>query len=200
MNTVEAFNQALFLSINGSAATPHWVVGLALVCAKYLVVLVPLLLVGMWLTGREEERGLALRSCLAILLALAVNGLIGLAWPHPRPFMIGLGHLFLPHAPSPSFPSDHATGIAALAVILLAGGQWWRGIVTVAVGVAVAWARVFVGVHVPLDMLGAVVVGCLVCAALAPLWRWRGRALTQGAVALYGQLFALPIRLGWLRP
>jgi undecaprenyl-diphosphatase len=127
MNTVEAFNQALFLDINGSAAAPHWVIGLALVCAKYLTVLAPLLLAALWLTGRDWLRELALRACLVALLALLANFVIGLVWPHPRPFVMGLGHQFLPHAPDPSFPSDHVTAFAAVALTLLAGRLWWRG-------------------------------------------------------------------------
>lgn len=200
MNTAEALNQALFLAINGSADTPHGVVDLALVCAKYLAVLVPLLLAALWLTGRAWPRELAVRACLVALLALLANFVIGLAWPHPRPFVIGLGHQFLPHAPTPSFPSSHVAAFAAVAVTLLAGRLWrWGALVTVA-GLAVAWARVFVGVHFPLDMLGAVVVACLAYALIAPFWWSRGSALTDALAVLYRRWCALPIRLGWLRP
>jgi undecaprenyl-diphosphatase len=199
MNTVEAFNQALFLDINGSAATSHWVVGLALVCAKYLAVLVPLLLAGLWLTGRDWQREVALRAAVVMLLAFVASFLIGLAWPHPRPFVIGLGHLFLPHAPDPSFPSDHVTAFAAVALTLLAGGLRRWGVAVALAGLAVAWGRVFAGVHFPLDMLGAVVVAGLAYAVIAPFWWSRGSALTDALIALYRRLFALPIRIGWLR-
>jgi undecaprenyl-diphosphatase len=156
--------------------------------------------VGLWLTGRGWRREVALRACLVTLLAFVANGLIGLAWPHPRPFVIGLGHLFIPHAPTPSFPSDHVTAFAAVALTLLAGGLRRWGVAVVVAGLAVAWARVFVGVHFPLDMLGAVVVACLAYAASAPFWWWRGSALTDAAIALYRRLLAWPISLGWLRP
>jgi undecaprenyl-diphosphatase len=200
MNTVESFNQALFLLINGSAATPHWVVSLALICAKYLAVLVPLVLAGLWLTGRDWPREVALRAALVTLLAFLVSFLMGLAWPHPRPFMIGLGHLFLPHAPTPSFPSNHATAFAAVALTLLAGGLRRLGLVVALAGLAMAWGRVFAGVHFPLDMLGAVALACLAYAVLAPIWWSFGTALTDALIAFYRRLFATPIRLGWLRP
>jgi undecaprenyl-diphosphatase len=200
MNTAEAFNRALFLAINGSAATPHWIVGLALICAKYLAVLVPLLLVGLWLTGRDWQREMTLRACLVTLFALLINFLIGLVWPHPRPFAIGLGHLFMPHVPSPSFPSDHATAFAAVALALLAYKLRRLGLLTVIAGLAVAWARIFTGVHFPLDMLGAVVVASLAYAVVTPFWWSRGSALTDAAIALYRRWLAWPIRLGWLRP
>jgi undecaprenyl-diphosphatase len=199
MNNLEAFDQALFLAINGSAVTPHWITGLALVCAKYLAGLIPLLLVGLWLSGGTRQREIAVRAGLVTLLAFVANGLIGLAWPHPRPFVIGLGHLFMPHAPTPSFPSNHATAFAAVGLTLLAGTQWRLGLVVAVAGLAVAWGRVFAGVHFPLDMLGAVVVASVVYVVTAPLWQLRGRALTDATIALYRRLFALPIRLGWLR-
>jgi len=200
MNTLEAFNQALFLVINGNAATPHWVVELALVCSKYLAVLIPLLLVGLWLTGREWPREVALHACLVTLLALVANWGIGLAWPHPRPFVMGLGHLFMPHTPTSSSPSDHATAFAVVAITLLAGGLWRLGVLVVIAGLAVAWARVFAGIHFPLDMLGAVVVACLVYAVVTPFWWWRGSALTDAVIALYRRWCAPLIRVGWLRP
>jgi undecaprenyl-diphosphatase len=59
---------------------------------------------------------------------------------------------------------------------------------------------VFLGVHFPLDMIGAVAVTCVACVLVAPLWRLAGAWVTQSAVVLYRKLFARPIALGWLRP
>lgn len=116
MNTLEAFNQALFLLINGTTATPGLEFSVASLIADYVIYVVPLLLAGMWLWGSEAQRGLAIRACLVAVLGVGANQLIGLEWQHPRPFMIGLGHTFLPHAPDSSFPSDHATVFAGIAL------------------------------------------------------------------------------------
>lgn len=199
MNTLEAFNQALFLLINGTTATPAWLVGIAMLIADYVIWLIPLLLAAMWLWGNEAQRGLAVRACLVAMLGVGANQLIGLAWQHPRPFMIGLGHTFLPHAPDSSFPSDHATVFAGIALTLLLGGARGLGGFTLVAGVAVAWARVFLGVHFPLDMLGAVVVAGVAYFLLAPFWALGGAAVTRWAIALYRKLLARPIALGWLR-
>jgi undecaprenyl-diphosphatase len=122
MNTLEAFNQALFLLINGTTATPAWLVGIAMLIADYVIWLIPLLLAAMWLWGSEAQRNLAIRACLVAMFGVGANQLIGQVWQHPRPFMIGLGHTFLPHAPDSSFPSDHATVFAGIALTLLLGG------------------------------------------------------------------------------
>lgn len=167
MNTIEAMNQAIFLWINAGPSTPSWEITTAKLVANQLIYLIPLLLVGLWCWGGWPRCRLALEAFAAVLAALALNYVIGLAWPQPRPFVLGIGHTFFTHAPSPSFPSNHAAIIWSVAAVLIANN--WRspaGWLVVIMGIAVAWARVFLGVHFPLDMLGALVVA-VVAASLA---------------------------------
>ncbi|WP_128598657.1 phosphatase PAP2 family protein [Paraburkholderia kirstenboschensis] len=199
MTKLEALNHALFLMINGTASTPTWQIAVTLLIADYLIYLIPALLVGMWLSGDDEQRSLAIRACLVAMLGAGANQLIALGWQHPRPLTIGLGHTFLPHSPDSSFPSDHATVFAGVALTLLLGGLRRLGGLALFVGAAVAWARVFVGVHFPLDMVGAIVVACLAYALITPLWRIGGRSVTLLAIGLYRKLLTRPIALGWLR-
>lgn len=198
MHTLEAFNQALFLMINATPSTLAWHLDLARSLADYVVYLVPLCLIAMWLRGDQRQRETALRACCVTFLALGVNQLIGLAWPHPRPFVMGIGHTFLEHAPDPSFPSDHGTIFASIALTLLLGGVRRYGMLIALSGVAVGWARIFVGVHFPLDMAGAVVVAGVAFLLVAPPWRFAGASATRGLVALYRKLLAWPIERGWL--
>ncbi|MCG5076735.1 phosphatase PAP2 family protein [Paraburkholderia tagetis] len=200
METLEALNHSLFLAINGTPATPRWLIDTALFIANDLILLVPLALVLMWLSGDERQRAVAMRACVVTLVALGVGQVIGHFWPHPRPFVIGLGHTFFAHAPDPSFPSDHGTVCSAFVLTLLLGGMVRTGLIALVLGVAIAWSRVFLGVHFPFDMIGAFVVSCLVYAVVAPVWNACGAALTQYAVTLYRALLAGLIRNGWLRP
>ncbi|WP_213307045.1 phosphatase PAP2 family protein [Paraburkholderia sacchari] len=200
METLEALNRSLFLAINATPATPHWLIETALVVANDLILMVPLALVLMWLSGDERKRALALRVGVVALVTLGVNQAIAFAWPHPRPFVIGLGHTFFEHAPDSSFPSDHGTVCSVFVLTLLLGGMVRAGLLALVAGVAIAWARVFLGVHFPFDMIGAFVVSCLVYAVITPVWNAYGVAFTQFAVTLYRSLLALPIRQGWLRP
>lgn len=183
MKTIEAFNELLFLMINGTPTTPGWLVGTALVLADYLIWIIPLILVVMWLSGDDRQREVAIRSCCVTLLALGANQVIGFIWQHPRPFMIGLGHTFLQHAPDSSFPSDHATVFSSIALTALFGRMWRTGCMVLVTGIAVAWARVFLGVHFPLDMIGAVAVSCVAYVIIMPLRKAAGPAVTQLAIA-----------------
>ena len=73
------------------------------------------------------------------------------------------------------------------------------GWATLLLGVCVAWARVFLGVHFPLDMVGAAVVIVAVWLAISPVWRLVGERLTGQVAHLYRGLLAYPIALGWIR-
>lgn len=200
MNPLEAFNQALFLHINADPTTPVWEIRAAAFMADDLIYLIPLALVALWCWSDEKQRHLALKACLVALVALGINQLIILGWPHPRPFMIGLGHTFIPHAADSSFPSDHATIFSAVGLTLVFGyARSLTGWAILALGGCVAWARIFLGVHFPLDMLGAVVIVCIVWMGISLMWPIVGTTLTQQIELLYRVLLARPIALGLIR-
>lgn len=156
---MESLNQNLFLLINASQSAPTIVVAVARVIATWSVPLTVVLTAALWIWGRPSRRGDILVGGAAVLLGLTLNFIISLTWFHPRPFMLGLGHQLLSHAAETSFPSDHVTLILSFGFGLLLTRQMRRvarGIVTL--GVLTAWARVYLGVHFPIDMLGSLVV------------------------------------------
>ncbi|MFC5520558.1 phosphatase PAP2 family protein [Polaromonas jejuensis] len=199
MNHIETLNRAFFLKINAGPGTAAWIIDRAALVADDLIYLIPVLLVGLWLWGREGRRNLALRAALVAMLGIGLNQLIGLAWPHPRPFAIGLGHTWIAHAADSSFPSDHMTVFSSIGISLLLGGEVWFGVLTLAAALCVGWARVFLGVHYPLDMLGAIGVALFAHAVIARPWRSGGPRLTLFVEKIYWRLLALPIQQGWLR-
>ena len=199
MNKVEAFNQSLFLWINAGVDTPSWAIDTAIVLADDLIYLIPVLLMVHWLWGDGARRNKAIKACLVTLLALGANQVIGLVWQHPRPFMLGFGHAWIPHAADSSFPSDHLTVFAGVGLTLLLGGTFRLAAAVLATGFAVAWSRVFLGVHFPLDMVGSVAVAGAAYVVVSPLWRMAGDTLSNLAEKLYRTLFARLIASGWVR-
>ncbi|MBI4644975.1 MAG: phosphatase PAP2 family protein [Deltaproteobacteria bacterium] len=199
MVKLETLNRTLFLKINAGPAVPAWIINGATLIANYLIYLIPIILLGMWLWGDEPRRSLALKACLVSLLGVSLNQIIGLAWQHPRPFMLGLGHNYLTHAPDSSFPSDHVTIFAGIGLSLLLGGAGRLAFLTLTAGAAVAWARVFLGVHFPLDMLGAVGIACGAFAVVMPIWWKAGSTMTRLSEQLYRKVLARLILSGWIR-
>lgn len=153
------WNQQLFLLINASAAPSEWLVHCATVLAESPAIVVPAVLVVLWVWGQPDRRGGLLSVTAATCIALGINGVLGLLYFEPRPFMIGIGHTLLRHAPDNSFPSDHATFVWALGAGLSMTGAARRwGVLVCLYGVGVAWSRVYLGVHFPVDMIASIPV------------------------------------------
>ena len=199
MEVLETLNQSLFLKINAPEGTAAWLISSATMTADGLIYVIPAILVVMWLWGDEQRRGLALKACVVSMIGVGLNQLIGIVLPHPRPFMIGLGKTWLSHPPDSSFPSDHMTVFCSVGFSLLFGGALRLGTFTLVCGLCVAWTRVFLGVHFPLDMLGAAGVALLCLGLVTPAWNRLGGAITQQAQGLYRGLLKLPINRGWIR-
>ena len=196
---MEEFNQSLFLLINAPAHPAAAVLVLAKLCAKYLILLMPLTLLVGWLRGTEGTRKLMLEAAVCAVLALLIAQVIGLVWPHPRPFMIGLGHQFLPHVADSSFPSDHLTLMWSVGFsLLLHAESRAAGALLALLGLPAAWARIYLGVHFPLDMAGAAVVvasSAWLCLRQA---HWVVVPVLPWMTATYRRLFAPLIRRGWV--
>jgi undecaprenyl-diphosphatase len=196
---METFNHSLFLLINAPAHPGAIMLVLARLSAEYLILLAPLTLLVGWLRRGERIRKLMLEAAICAVLALLVAQVIGLVWPHPRPFMIGLGHQFLPHVADSSFPSDHLTLMWSVGFsLLLHAESRAAGALLAILGLPVAWARIYLGVHFPLDMAGAALVAAL-CAWLCLRHARRVVELVfPWMTAAYRQLFAPLIRRGWV--
>ena len=72
----------------------------------------------------------------------------------------------VPH--QPSFPSGHAATAFACATVIAATAPRLR-IPAFVLAAAIAWSRVYVGVHWPLDVLGGAALGVVVATALLTL-------------------------------
>ncbi|WP_249673626.1 phosphatase PAP2 family protein [Pseudomonas abieticivorans] len=198
---MEALNRSLFLLINAGADPAPWSLWLATVLAQWLIYLILPLLAVLWLWGRRSTREAVLLAALSLLLALGCNLLIFAVSFHPRPFMIPLGHNFLPHKAETSFPSDHAVVFFSVGLGLVWGQMRRLGAWLVALGVAVGASRVYLGVHFPFDIIGALLVATASSwAVLALLNTHQLKArLLDGAQGLYRRVFALPITKGWVQ-
>jgi undecaprenyl-diphosphatase len=157
-----ALNNHLFLLLNASATASPLSVRLADIIASQLIDVIPFALVALWIWGEPNRRAGLASTAIAALLALGTNQLVGLLWYEPRPFMIGLGHTLMTHAPENSFPSDHTTLFLTVGFGLIAtrAASTWGKLVSVS-GVIVAWARIYLGLHFPVDMLASALIACL---------------------------------------
>lgn len=156
---MSAWNIDLFLFINASVTPSASVVsGLGFLASSPVVVCL-LLLVGLWVWGPPSARGGLLAVAATMVLDQGINLALGQLWFEPRPFMVGLGRTLITHAPDNAFPSDHVTFVLTLGFGLIAtrASRRWGTMVCV-YGAAVAWIRIYLGVHFPIDMVTSAAV------------------------------------------
>ncbi len=184
-----ALNNHLFLLLNASATASPVNVILAEVVASQLIYAIPVVLLALWIWGEPDKRAGLASTVIVSALALGANQLAGLLWFEPRPFMIGLGHTLVSHVPENSFPSDHATFIltAGFGLIAARAAPTWGKLVAIS-GALVAWVRIYLGLHFPLDMLASALIGGFfggVAVLLSPpIHRW----ITPVANQIYEQI------------
>jgi membrane-associated phospholipid phosphatase len=104
-------------------------------------------------------------------LSLALRQAIGrdrppLVYPEPKALVA------VPH--TGAFPSGHASSAFACAAVLAWASPRLR-VPALVLAAAIAWSRVYVGVHWPLDVLGGAALGVLVATALLKLAASRPR-------------------------
>ena len=197
---MELWNTELFLLLNASDPPNYFARLLAVLLADYAIFLVPLMLVFGWLRGDASRRMLMLEATASGLFALLINQAIGLVWQHPRPFMVGLGHTLITHVADSSFPSDHLTLLLAVALsFMISARSLICGAVLLTLALPMAWARIYLGVHFPLDMAGAALVGAACAAAFYGLRKGLIKPMLMPAERLYRRLFAPLIHRGWVR-
>lgn len=200
-------NWGLFVRINSAAGQNHVLDKFMIFCAQDLLFLLPIILLVSWCAlarwspllislsrrnlrpfdrvDRRVGQQFLILACLAVLIAVGINILVGSYLYEPRPFVShpDVVHQLIPHPADASFPSDHeavAGSIAAVmffyAAFLLRRIPIGKGnivlsqrirtllaIVPTAIALCIialiGISRVYVGVHYPLDILGGIICG-----------------------------------------
>lgn len=181
----------LFRWFNRAADHSRWLHGPATAYAVWGIALFGALLILAWWDARSSTDAVAAVAAVVwagaamIVGALAVQ-LIGAPIDRARPTVTLPGtHLLVERTTDFSFPSDHGTATAAIAVGLIAAGpllrRRWYGRVALALAVLMAVDRVYVGAHYPTDVVAGFVLGAAIAAGLARpatrLLSWAGRRL-----------------------
>jgi len=155
-----------FTVVNNFARTTGWLHTPLVVYASDGVALFAVLLIVGYLLARSAGPPMmmarALLAGVGVLLAVAVNQPIVHVVNEARPYTQLPHALLLVHRSiDASFPSDHATMAGAVAAGLLCVHRR-LGAGAVLAALLMAFARVYVGAHFPIDVLAGLAVGGLV--------------------------------------
>jgi len=172
MSAIISADETLFFWINGVAGKVpilDWLMSL-LGDDYFIFTIMALILLGLWFGFRSApQQGLNQRAVLCAVLAVGLTGLIfflllaeyGPDRLRPSDAHPDLVNLLTYERSDPSFPSEPAAIAFAFAT-----GAWLikrgrLGAVMLFMATLLAFARVYVGVHYPLDVLAGAAIGIL---------------------------------------
>lgn len=164
-------NLFLFEKINGLALKSFCLDTLAIFFAQYFEWLLILFLILFLIWQRQKFFYLFSGLFFSALLSRGIiTEIIRYFFPVSRPFVENNVNLLVDHISAPSFPSGHAAFYFALATYILlynkkvypapSRGLWCgAGAFFLLASFLISLARVFVGLHWPLDILAGILVG-----------------------------------------
>ncbi len=158
---IEDWNIHAFQAINSLAGKNPYLDAFMIFSAQYIIFIVPIVLLYLWF-GKKGDKKFSLFLLFTTILSVVVAMSISAVYYHPRPFAMGLGTTLITHSADSSFPSDHTTVMFAFALPFLFFRRYKSGTIFVVLASLVGYARVFCGVHFPIDIIGGFLVALIV--------------------------------------
>lgn len=197
--TLSELNLSLFSWINASPEASNTSIHFAIFIANDLLYCMILLFAWFWLRGNYDTKKQILKAFIFTSIAILISQCISHVYYHPRPFVMEVGRTLIYHAPNGSFPSDHMLIFSSIAFSYLFSAQRKLGIFLLIMAWLVAWSRVYLGVHFPLDMLGAFLLAFALNFIGLKLWNLYKDTIMQWALTLHFYLFKPLIQKGYIK-
>lgn len=151
-------NLTLFHIINGMADHNVFLNKIMIFIAVYSPILYGVLMLVQWFIGGDKGKKASMDAFFAAIIALGLNLLLSTFYFEPRPFVHHKVNVLVKHPADASFPSDHASGGAALSFTELMYDKI-IGSIMMTLTILLLFARIYVGVHYPLDVIAGFIIG-----------------------------------------
>ena len=197
--TLSELNLSLFSWINASPEATNTSIHFAIFIANDLLYCMILLFAWFWLRGNYDTKKQILKAFIFTSIAILISQCISHVYYHPRPFVMEVGRTLIYHAPNGSFPSDHMLIFSTIAFSYLFSAQRKLGGFLLIMAWLVAWSRVYLGVHFPLDMLGAFLLAFALNFFGLKLWNLYKDKIMQWALTIHFYLFKPLIQKGYIK-
>ena len=197
--TLSELNLSLFSWINAFPEASNTSIHFAIFIANDLLYCMILLFAWFWLRGNYDTKKQILKAFIFTSIAILISQCISHVYYHPRPFVMEVGRTLIYHARNGSFPSDHMLIFSSIAFSYLFSAQRKLGIFLLVMAWLVAWSRVYLGVHFPLDMLGAFLLAFALNFFGLKLWNLYKEKIMQWALTIHFYLFKPLIQKGCIK-
>jgi undecaprenyl-diphosphatase len=130
-------------------------------CAKYLYLAAVLIILWVFVAqSRDHKKRMIAIGLATLVIAFILDVIAGHLYFDARPFVVGAFTPLISHAADNGFPSDHTILVSALAMVAWYFNKKASWLIW-AVAFIVGAARVYVGVHHPIDILGSAVLAII---------------------------------------
>lgn len=197
--SLDQLNLYLFHLLNVPEQASIWMINYASLIAHDLVYLFLLIFAITWLRGSREIKTGIIKAAIFTAITLSISEVLSAVLNTPRPFVMEVGQTLIEHAPTGSFPSNHMSIFSGIALAYYFSAQRDLGRILLWTAWLVAWSRIYVGVHFPIDMVGAFLIALAVNLAGLPLWWKYENKIMRFIFSIHQFLFKPFIRMGWVK-
>ncbi|ENX08515.1 phosphatase PAP2 family protein [Acinetobacter variabilis] len=197
--SLDQLNLYLFHLLNVPDQASIWMINYASLIAHDLVYVFLLIFAIAWLRGSHEVKTGIIKAAIFTAITLSISEVLSAVLNTPRPFVMEVGRTLIEHAPTGSFPSNHMSIFSGIAFAYYFSAQRDLGRILLWTAWLVAWSRVYVGVHFPIDMVGAFLIALAVNLAGLPLWWKYENKIMRFIFSIHQFLFKPFIRMGWIK-
>ncbi|HAB43528.1 MULTISPECIES: phosphatase PAP2 family protein [Acinetobacter] len=197
--SLDQLNLYLFHLLNVPDQASIWMINYASLIAHDLVYVFLLIFAIAWLRGSHEVKTGIIKAAIFTAITLSISEVLSTVLNTPRPFVMEVGRTLIEHAPTGSFPSNHMSIFSGIAFAYYFSAQRDLGRILLWTAWLVAWSRVYVGVHFPIDMVGAFLIALAVNLAGLPLWWKYENKIMRFIFSIHQFLFKPFIRMGWIK-
>ncbi len=197
--SIEQINLSLFSMLNAPEQASAFMVHYAIFVANDALYLLLFFFGLLWLRGDVQAKLLILKALIFTSVTVAVSEAVSAVLHTPRPFVMDVGRTLIEHSPTGSFPSNHMAIFSSIGFAYYFSAQREAGKFLLILAWLVAWARIYVGVHFPIDMLGAFILALTINYAGLGLWNKYHAQLMAWVLTIYQKIFSPLIRKGLVK-
>ena len=197
--SLDQLNLYLFHLLNVPDQASIWMIDYASLIAHDLVYVFLLIFAIAWLRGSHEVKTGIIKAAIFTAITLSISEVLSAVLNTPRPFVMEVGRTLIEHAPTGSFPSNHMSIFSGIAFAYYFSAQRDLGRILLWTAWLVAWSRVYVGIHFPIDMVGALLIALAVNLAGLPLWWKYENKIMSFIFSIHQFLFKPFIRMRWIK-